>query len=156
MWWRLPRRLYDAQKGETNRAEFQALVERGDEPGLLLYRDSGPIGWCAVGPRETFPTLCRSRTLAPVDDQPVWAVPCLFIARSQRRQGLSVVLLRAAVAHAAARGATIVEGYPVEPKTDRLPDAFAWTGLPSAFRAAGFVEVARRSPTRPIVRLIVT
>jgi GNAT superfamily N-acetyltransferase len=155
MWWRLPRRIYDGQRGEANREAFRTLVERGEEPGVLLYRAGRPVGWCAVGPRESFAALERSRTLAPLDARPVWSVVCLFVARSHRRQGLSVALLRAAVVHAAGRGATIVEGYPVEPTSDRLPDAFAWTGLPSAFRAAGFVEVARRSPTRPIFRLVV-
>src|SRR5436190_898686 len=41
----------------------------------------------------------------------------------------------------------------VDPRSGRLPDVFAWTGLSSAFRKAGHVEVARRSPTRPIMRL---
>lgn len=36
-----------------------------------------------------------------------------------------------------------------------MPDAFAWTGLASGFRKAGFVEVLRRSATRPIMRYIV-
>jgi hypothetical protein len=61
------------------------------------------------------------------------------------------VLLEAAVRFAADRGADIVEGYPVEPAT-RQADPFVWTGLASAFRRAGFREVARRSPTRPIMR----
>jgi GNAT superfamily N-acetyltransferase len=152
MWWRLPRRDYEAQKGDGNRAALRSLVVAGAEPGLLLYRSEQPVAWCALGPREAFPALDRSRTLAPVDDRPVWSVPCLFVARSHRRQGLSVALLRAAVVQAAARGAGIVEGYPVEAKRDWMPDAFAWTGLPAAFRAAGFVEVLRRTPTRPIMR----
>ena len=50
------------------------------------------------------------------------------------------------------RNLLIVEGYPVDPKQGKMPDAFAWTGLASSFKAAGFVEVARRSPTRPIMR----
>jgi len=66
---------------------------------------------------------------------------------------VTIGLLRAAAGHAARRGASILEGYPVEPRRGRIPDAFAWTGLASAFRKAGFVEVARRSATRPIMRL---
>jgi len=61
-------------------------------------------------------------------------------------------LLRAAAAHARRRGAKLLEGYPVEALSGRLPDAFAWTGIPAAFRRAGFTEVARRSPTRPFMR----
>ena len=46
------------------------------------------------------------------------------------------------------------EGYPVEPKSGKaLASAFAWTGLAPAFLRAGFQEVARRSPTRPIMRI---
>jgi hypothetical protein len=33
-----------------------------------------------------------------------------------------------------------------------MPDVFAWTGLASTFRQVGFVEVLRRSKTRPIMR----
>lgn len=33
-----------------------------------------------------------------------------------------------------------------------MPDVSAFTGLPGAFKKAGFVEVGRRSPTRPIMR----
>lgn len=61
-------------------------------------------------------------------------------------------LLRAAIKYVSEQGGKIVEGYPVEPKKGQMPDAFAWTGLVSAFRKAGFVEVLRRSPTRPIMR----
>ena len=61
-------------------------------------------------------------------------------------------MLRAAVAYAAEHGATIVEGYPVEAQGPNMPAVFAWTGTASAFLKAGFVEVLRRSSTRPIMR----
>ncbi|MGE5326662.1 MAG: GNAT family N-acetyltransferase, partial [Deltaproteobacteria bacterium] len=67
-----------------------------------------------------------------------------------------VALLRGAIEYAKKRGARILEGYPVAPKTPRMPDVFAWTGLAGAFRKAGFKEVARRSPTRPIVRFSIS
>ena len=38
-------------------------------------------------------------------------------------------------------------------KKDPMPDVFAWTGMASAFRKAGFREVARRSAGRPIMRI---
>jgi GNAT superfamily N-acetyltransferase len=87
-----------------------------------------------------------------VDDQSVWSVSCLLVRKDQRKQGLSVQLLRAAVEHVKRQGGEIVEGYPVEPKQANMPAAFAWTGLAAAFLAAGFREVARRSDTRPIMR----
>jgi GNAT superfamily N-acetyltransferase len=81
----------------------------------------------------------------------VWSVVCFFIARPHRRKGLALRLLEGAVSYARETGASIVEGYPVEPAAP-LPDAFAYTGLASIFRRAGFIEVARRSATRPIMR----
>lgn len=39
------------------------------------------------------------------------------------------------------------------PRAGQTADAFAGTGLPGLFLAAGFSEVARRSSTRPSMRL---
>jgi GNAT superfamily N-acetyltransferase len=151
MTWRLTRAEYERRKGASNKRAFRRIVESGTPPGVLAYRDGRPVGWCAIAPRESYPTLERSRVLKRVDQQPVWSVVCFFVAREARGRGVSVKLLKNAVAFATARGARIVEGYPVEPAT-RWPAAFAWTGLASAFRRAGFKEVARRSATRPIMR----
>jgi GNAT superfamily N-acetyltransferase len=152
MYWRLPRKQFNAQSGAGNRQALQALIEAGETPGLLAYAGEQPIGWCAIAPRSAYPPLARSRILKPVDDQPVWSVVCFFVARSFRRQGVTVELLKAAVAYARSQGAQIVEGYPVEPAQSKAPDTFVYYGLASAFRQAGFVEIARRSPTRPIMR----
>lgn len=150
-YWKLPRSEFEARKGAANRRAFRGQVRRGPVPGLLALRAGRPIGWCAVAPRGDYPALERSHVLAPVDARAVWSVSCLFVSRGDRGCGVSVALLRAAVDHVRACGGRIVEGYPVEPR-GRTADAFVWTGLASAFRRAGFREVARRSPTRPIMR----
>jgi GNAT superfamily N-acetyltransferase len=152
MWWRLQRSEFERQKGRANKESMRSLVVSGEVPGVLAYAGEEPVGWCAVAPRENYPVLERSRVLKRIDDQPVWSVTCLFVKKEHRNKGVSVQLLRAAVAYVQERGGTVVEGYPVEPKAERTADAFAWTGLVSAFRQAGFVECARGSPTRPIMR----
>ena len=152
MTWRLARSEFNRQKGEGNHRALHALVASGAEPGLLAYAGDAPVGWCAVAPRESYPVLERSRILARVDDRPVWSITCLFVARPARRAGVSVALIHAAAAHATHHGASLVEAYPVEPYSEQVPPAFAWRGLASAYLQAGFVEVARRSRTRPIVR----
>ncbi len=43
----------------------------------------------------------------------------------------------------------------MEPKKTSIPDPFAFHGLSVTFRQTGFVEVARRSETRPIMRLFI-
>jgi GNAT superfamily N-acetyltransferase len=153
MWWRLPRSKFNEGKGAGNRRAMKRIVASGAVPGLIAYADGEPVGWCAVAPRESYPVLERSRILARIDDEPVWSVVCFFVAKRFRGRGLTAELLRAAVRHAAGRGARIVEGYPVEPRRGRTADAFVYTGLVSAFRRAGFSEAVRRSPTRPIMRI---
>ena len=156
MWWRLKRTEFEEQKGEGNRRAFQQIVKSGTIPGILAYHEGEPMGWCAVQPREAFPALERSRILKPVDDQPVWSITCFFVAKGYRRQGVTEELVKAAVAYAREQGATIIEGYPKEQKKDQEADVFARTGYVSAFAKAGFVEVARRSETRPVMRLQLT
>jgi len=152
MYWRVRRSVLEKQKGAGNKRAMKKIVASGAEPGLIAYAGREPVGWIAIAPRETYPVLGNSRVLAPVDQQPVWSVVCFFIARPHRRSGVSVALLEAATEFARKRGAKLVEGYPVDPRNGKMPDAFAWTGLPGTFRGAGFTEVTRRSPTRPIMR----
>ena len=152
MWWRLTGREYERSKGETNKRAFREIVAQGRTPGLLAYIDSDPVGWCAVETRECFPRLARSPVLKPVDERPVWSVPCFFIEKRARGRGVARALLEAAVAFVASRGGSIVEGYPVEPRKSSMPDLYAFPGVPSLFEQVGFEEVARRSETRPIMR----
>lgn len=153
MLWRLKRATYDAQKGEGNRQAMQDLVDHGMIPGIIGYLDGQPAAWCSVGPRADFPTLDNSRILKAVDEQPVWSITCLFIQKQFRRQGLSKKMIAAAADFARAQGATLLEAYPVEPKQGNMPDVFAWTGIAAPFLQCGFVEVARRSEGRPVLRL---
>jgi GNAT superfamily N-acetyltransferase len=152
MLWRLTRKEFESQKGTGNRRAMKAIIRSGEIPGVLAYLKKEPVAWCSVAPRDHFPSLRRSRILKPLDDLPVWSITCLFVAKSYRRTGISTRMITAAVAHVKKIGGTIVEAYPVEPKKDKMPDAFAWTGLASAYLRAGFVECARRSETRPIMR----
>ena len=156
MYWRLAHSDFKKKMGAANKRAFKKIVAAGETPGLVAYSGREPVGWCAVAPRETYARLQNSRTLAPADDHPVWSVVCFFVVRGSRRRGVTVALLRAAVEFARKRGAKMVEGYPIAPKTKPMPDAFAWTGLEGAFLKAGFKEVARRSATRPIMRFSIS
>ena len=152
MWWRLKRSQFEKQKGQENKKSLKKIVDSGEIPGILAYTNGQPIAWCSVAQRRTYPVLERSRILKRIDDETVWSVVCFFVAKSFRRKRVTVKLLRAAIKYVSEQGGKIVEGYPMEPRKSQMPNAFAWTGLVSAFRKTGFVEVLRRSPTRPIMR----
>jgi GNAT superfamily N-acetyltransferase len=151
MWWRLGRPAFEKSKGQKNKEAFHRIVESRQPVGVLAYSAGKPVGWCAVAPREAYIRLANSRVLKPVDEKAVWSISCFYVRLGYRRGGVSVALLKAAVDYARQHGATLVEGYPQDARKS-LPDAFAWTGLLPAFRRAGFSEVARRSPSRPIMR----
>jgi len=151
MFWKLRGKAFDENTGEPARQMQKSIIDSGTVPGLLAYQDNEPVGWIAVEPRSAYPRLAHSRVLKPVDDEDVWSVTCFFVAKQARRQGLTVELLKAAVDYVKEQGGKIVEGYPVDARKD-MPPVFVYHGTAVAFKKAGFVEVARRSETRPIMR----
>jgi GNAT superfamily N-acetyltransferase len=148
MRWRLANADYKRSTKEARIAALDTLVQQETPVGVLAYRDGEPVGWVSVAPRETYAALERFKALPRIDDQPVWSVVCFFIDHHERGQGLTLGLLKAALAYAVSQCVEIVEGYPVEPGA-RL---YTYMGSPATFRAAGFQEVARPTEGRPIMR----
>ena len=130
---------------------MKALVDRDSVPGLIGYDDGVPVAWVSLGPREDYARLRRSPVMKPVDDRPVWSIVCFFVDRNARGRGLSRRMLEAAVDYARSRGARLVEAYPVDKDQRGHPDDMFF-GAKSMYDRAGFREVARRKPTRPVVR----
>lgn len=155
MYWRTSQKILDKQKGAGNKNAIKKIIFDEKIPGILAYDNSEPVGWCAIAPREEFVRLENSRILKPVDNKRVWSVTCFFINRKYRNKGMSVDLLNASKKFVKARGGRIIEGYPIEPRKNKMPDAFAWVGLSGAFLKSGFKEIARRSETRPIMRFTI-
>jgi GNAT superfamily N-acetyltransferase len=137
---------------QARKARMRARVEAGPPPGLLAYRGRTPVGWVTLGPREDFAKLGRSPVMKPVDAKPAWSVVCFVVPPAYRHQGVATALLHGAVAYARKCGATLLEAYPID-KAKRGADDWLWHGAKSMYDKAGFVEVARRRPARPVVRL---
>jgi GNAT superfamily N-acetyltransferase len=146
--WRLTSAAFQSSTKDERIAALEGLVEREIPVGVLAYADGEPVGWCSVASRETYAGLERYRGLPRLDDEPVWSVTCFFVDRRHRRQGVTLGLLRAALAYARSRGARIVEGYPVEPGL-RL---YTYMGSPETFRKAGFRDVTPSGQTRRVMR----
>jgi GNAT superfamily N-acetyltransferase len=139
-------------RARDNEAQLRALVDAGRPPGLIGYRRGVPVGWVSLGPRAEFARLARSPVMKPVDDQPVWSVICFVVPAEYRGEGVAQALLEGAVAYARRQGARLLEAYPVD-RRGRTSDENLWFGTWSMFDKAGFTEVARRKPQRPVVRL---
>lgn len=160
---------YSALEPAARKAQLQRKFDGvSPAPGVLAFRDGRPVGWCAVEPRTCYPRVLRSRVLrladasAPADagaadpalSGDVWSVTCFVVARGHRRSGVADALLSAAVDHARAHGADVVEGYPVDrglrPKAGA---ADLYHGTLNLFLRAGFHTVSSAVPGRSVVRL---
>jgi GNAT superfamily N-acetyltransferase len=133
------------------------LAPEGRAPGLVAYRDGEAIGWVSLGRRDDYERLKHSRVLAAIDERPAWSIVCFVVARGARRQGVAHAMLEAAVDYARDHGATLLEGYPIDPGGGRVPAANAYKGTVGMFERAGFRVVERRranrtSAPRPIMR----
>jgi ribosomal protein S18 acetylase RimI-like enzyme len=138
-------------RANANRIALKQLVETDEPPGLIGYRGKTPVGWVSLGPRDDYAKLKRSQVMKAVDDQPVWSIICFVVPGEFRGQGVAHELLRGAIAYAKKRGVRLLEAYPVD-KSERGRDDSMWFGSKSMYDAAGFEEVARRKPHRPVVR----
>ena len=116
--------------------------------GLLAYLQDEPVAWCSIAPRTTYRRLGGPEDPAE-DPEKIWSLACFFVSRPARGQGLMTGLIQAAVEHARAKGAAVVEAYPVDPDSP----SYRFMGFLPAFEAAGFQEVGRAGARRYVVRL---
>ena len=151
MYWRLGP-AYHSRPREQNKAALKELASRPDRPpGLLAMDGDLAVGWCELAPRAELGWLAHARHLGPVDDLPVWSVPCFYVRRAHRGCGVTGALIDAAVELAAANAAPAVEAYPVDTAVPSHTGNL-YTGIASVFAGRGFQVVARRKPDRPIMR----
>jgi GNAT superfamily N-acetyltransferase len=142
---------FSANGNAGNRAALEALAEAGRPLGLLAYVGGTPVGWASVAPRDDFDRINRSPKLKPSGpEEGVWSVPCFFIHRGHRGEGIATALLAAAVPLARRNKATHLEGYPVDNKGETKPNAELFTGTVGLFEKAGF-ERARDTGRRVVM-----
>ena len=125
--------------GASRKAAMAARVAAGIPVGLLGYLDGEPVAWCSVAPRSTYRRLVHDGS----SDEGVWSIACLFVVRRLRGLRLAPVIIQAAVSHARAQGASIVEAYPVD--TDS--HSYRFMGFVPVFQRAGFQEIGREGLT---------
>ncbi|RKT37067.1 acetyltransferase (GNAT) family protein [Microbacterium sp. AG1240] len=154
-WWMLTNADYQRNTAHGRAEMLRAQMGAAVAPALIAFVGDDPAGWVRVGPRPAQVRLARTKEFGaatpPWDDGGVWAVSCFVIREQHRGRGLLAQLLDAAVDHARANGATVVEGYPLDPETARPPSDKLFRGVLSVFEKGGFEIVARPQPGRAIV-----
>ena len=160
MYWTVPTTALwsEGAKGGSkaaNREAFFALVDAGPPPGLIVYVNGEPAGWCRVMRRTDLPGLANSRYFkTDLEIANVWSLPCFVVRKQYRGRGLTAVLVRAAIDFVASQGGGILEAYPWD-TSDRKAPSTVYTGLASTFARLGFDVVQRLAPHKPMMRLLV-
>lgn len=147
--WHLRGRAYFEGQSAPNRARLERQVASGEPPGLIAYESGEAVGWCRLGPRESFERLQHARALQGAGTAGAWTVVCFYVHPSAKRRGVASTLLGVAIEHTRARGAPVLEGYAARPGH---PNVDAYTGYLPMFLAAGF-EPVREAGRRTYVRL---
>jgi len=152
MWWRIPRKEFEKGQGEGNRLAMKNIVDSGKIPGLIAYHNDEPCGWCSVAPREDFGSLERSRVLKRVDEEKVWSIVCFFIHKTYRSKNLGQKLIAGAIEYVKLQGGKIIEAYPTNIRSAKVPPVSSFMGIPKIFERAGFQEISRPSKSKIIMR----
>ena len=127
--------------------------------GLVAYVDGEPAGWVAVEPRTAYPKLRSSRIVwngrdEDKDDEGIWAVTCIVVARRHRGRGLTYPLARATIDFARSRGARALEAYPMITQPGK---EITWgelhVGARQVFEDAGFVQLTHPTARRVVMRI---
>jgi GNAT superfamily N-acetyltransferase len=154
MYWRIGPRYRD-RSAEDNKGDLEQLARSEPPPGLLAFDGAAAVGWCELAPRADLDWLAHGRYFRPVDDLPVWSIPCFYVRRTHRRQGVMGALIEAAVGVADSVGAPALEAYPVDTAVPGHTRNL-FLGVASAFAERGFQVVARRQPDRPVMRKVLS
>jgi GNAT superfamily N-acetyltransferase len=142
-----------------NRAALHYQIAAATVPvGLVAYVHEQPVGWTRVSPRSELPGVLSNRALKRIlpEDPGAWWATCFVVDAKHRGYGVGHALLNAAVSHARDHDATAVEGHPVDVDkltATRVNGSALFTGTLAMFAAAGFTEIGRTFPSRPVMRL---
>lgn len=135
-----------APKGSDRKPLMKARVDAGTTVGLLGYIDGAPVAWASIAPRSTYLDMGGPEA---EDEEKIWALACMYVARKRRGEGLGNQLIEGAIAYARKRGATAIEAYPVAPDSP----SYRFMGVVPAFERLGFKEVGRAGMRRHVMRL---
>ena len=133
-------------ESDEKKRQMMALIDAGTPVGIVAELDGKIIGWCSVAPRETYRRLSKRQ-----DDSEtgIWSIVCFYVPRALRGGGLASGLLDAAIGHAFAKGARVIEAYPVA----EASPSYRFMGFLDMFASRGFHEAGMAGSRRHVMRL---
>ena len=151
LWRNVPSNMRGTRGAERRRVmkcAMRDMVHQGSETGIVARIDDCPAGWVSVAPLESLRPM-HGRVEPPERSLNPWAIVCFYIARRFRGRGLMPKLMNEAVCHARARGALVIEAFPV----DRDSPSYRFMGYVDMFESAGFRDLGMAGSRRHVMRL---
>jgi GNAT superfamily N-acetyltransferase len=128
-------------RGPARGERVRRRIDEDGPPGVIAYDGDDIVGWAAVAPRADT-TFARNRKIPQLGGDNVWSVWCIRVRPGHRHQGISHDLLAGAVDFARDRGASVIEGYPVDNGAEKVDLTMAYVGTRGLFERAGFTKAS--------------
>jgi GNAT superfamily N-acetyltransferase len=155
MWFLISVKEFHDNGTAVNRQLFSDLVETEKDPvGLLAYENKVPIAWCSVGPRSRYARAIKTPTFKgrnPDEDDDVWFIPCFYVRKENRKQGVTKQLLESAIVLAEQKGATAIEAFPFV-SGKRRSGGGVQVGFEHMFLECNFEIIRTPSTSRLVMR----
>ncbi len=144
----------EKQWSGKHRALKEKLVHANRSHAALVYDGADIVGWCQFGPPAELPA--RMRGYGKLDAAlPNWRIPCFFVDRDRRKEGIAEAALAGALRFIAAKGGGTVDGYPIATKGKPYSSSFLWGGTESMFTEAGFHPLGHLGTSKMVMRKVV-
>ena len=138
-----------------NKALKEKLVRADESHAALVYDGAQVVGWCQFGPPVEIPGRMSGYSRLSLD-LPDWRIPCFFVDRDRRRDGVAKTALEGALRMIAAKGGGTVDGYPISiVRGKKYSSSFLPGGTESMFTKAGFHVVGRLGSSKLVMRRVV-
>ena len=132
----------------------EKLVMAGETHSALVYEGDEVVGWCQFGPPAELPARMSAYGKLGLA-QPDWRIPCFFVDRDRRRNGVAKAALAGVLRIIAGKGGGTVDGYPISVRGRPYSSSFLWGGTESMFTEAGFRVVGRLGTSKVVMRKVV-
>ena len=137
-----------------NKSLKKSLVLEDKSHSALVYDGQDVVGWCLFGPPAEIPGRMGGYGRLGLA-QPDWRIPCFFVDRDRRNEGVAETALEGALRMIAMKGGGVVDAYPLDVSGRTYGSSFLAGGTSAMFARAGFRPVVKLGTRKLVMRKVV-
>jgi len=137
-----------------NKTLKKKLVMAHQSHSALVYEGNQVVGWCLFGHPTEIPGRMSAYGRLKLA-QPDWRIPCFFVDKERRREGVAEAALQGVLRMIAKKGGGTVDAYPINVHGKPYGSSFLWGGTSTMFARAGFHPVVKLGTSKLVMRKVV-